>query len=685
MQILARLLLLWLALLAPQIAFAQELNVPGRLIAETDRPAAGGTVTLAFLFEPKPGWHGYWENPGDAGLGLQLEWKLPEGVTAGKLRYPVPKPLLIGGLMNHVFEDPHAILVDVEIDDQIRPGTRLPISVAGNWLACTDSICVPQQGRFTLELVSGNGLVNAAQRIQFDNWRSTIPVPLDQPARYAVKGKTYQLAIPYPAAAPLNRPYFFALSTEGIRYAAPQQARRSGDWLVIETEVQGVPRAVEGLLRIGDGQGLLIHSVPGVIPTGGDTIPVLGSKDKQPVPFFETPGSPLLLLGAFFGGLLLNLMPCVFPILGLKALALARAGGDEQSARADALAYSAGVIVSCVALGGMILGLRAGGKEVGWAFQLQEPAFVLFLLLLMVAVTANLAGLFELRGFDLGNKLTQHPGNSGSFWTGVLAALVATPCTGPFMAAALGAALLLPAFEAILLFATLGLGIALPFLMIAYVPRLRAMLPKPGPWLYRFRTAMAVPMGLTALALAWLLWRQVGETGLWVGIVASMLTLFLLAMQTTMGGLFRHSGIAMIGLLLLIFVGASRWLPDDEATSVQSANLLGEPFDAQRLVRLRAEGKPVFLYFTADWCVTCKINEAAALNVSETAKLFREKDITIMVGDFTKRDPAIARFLAEHGRSGVPLYLYYPPQGQQQILPQILTPAIVADAVSGSP
>lgn len=683
MQIALRWLLLVFALLGAEVAAAQELNVPGRLVAETETPAPGAGTTLSFAFQPRPGWHGYWENPGDAGLGLQLEWKLPAGVTVGKPLFPVPKPLLIGGLMNHVYEEPHAMLVDLQVAPTVKPGTRMPIEVAANWLACTDTICVPQQDRFTLELTVGDGAVGAGKRKQFDQWRAAIPVPLDQDARYAISGTRYAIAIPYPASAPLDRPYFFALTTQRIRYAAPQSARRIGDWLVIETEAQGQAGPIEGLLRIGDGQGLLIRTMAGQIPQGGEKVSALAADDKLAPASPALPALPWLLLGALVGGLLLNLMPCVFPILGLKALTLAKAGGDEREARRDALAYSAGIVLSCLALGAIMLALRAAGEEVGWAFQLQEPAIVLGLLVLMVAITANLAGLFEFPGFAIGGGLTRQSGISGSFWTGILAAIVATPCTGPFMAAAMGAAILLPTSEAMLLFASLGIGIALPFLLIAYIPKLRGALPRPGPWLGKFRVLMAIPMGLTALALLWLLSRLSGDNGLWIGGLSVVLMLALLVGYRSIQARMRSAPILLlIGIVALIGVGA-KLLPDAgmPAASQNKAIPGAIAFDAGRLSALRGQGTPIFLYFTADWCVTCKVNEAAAINRDETIRLFRDKGIKVMVGDFTRRDPAIARFLAQHGRSGVPLYLFYPAGADARELPQILTVDSLANAV----
>ncbi len=661
-----------------------EIHVAAGLEAETLRPAAGSTVTLAITMRPDPGWHGYWSNPGDAGEGLSLDWKLPVGASAGTPQFPVPETLIISGFMNYVYERPHAVLVDLKLPNGLAKGTKLPISVKAYWLACTDRVCVPQEGTLSLELTIGDGAVEAANRARFDAWRAQLPVPLDREARYAVTGKRIEIAIPYPASARIEQPYYFPASAGVIDHMAPQSLRRTGDWLVLETALsptltKALPDTISGLFRIGEGEGLMVSARAGAVPKGGEPVAGFGAADSKT----ETPAIGWLLLGALLGGLLLNIMPCVFPILGLKALALAKAGGDEAKARADALAYTAGVVASCIALGGIMLALRAGGEEIGWAFQLQEPGFVLFLLLLMVAVTANLAGLFELRGFEVGHALTRNPGLIGSFWTGVLAALVATPCTGPFMAAALGAALLLPTAEALLLFATLGLGIALPFLAIAYIPALRNRLPKPGPWLSIFRKAMAVPMGLTALALLWLLWRLAGDAGLWIGLAAIVAILAIILAHRSAAKRFRNAGLALIIAVILVFNGAVTWLPKNGEQVVDNApNILkAEPFTETRLATLRAESKPVFVYFTADWCVTCKINEAAVLERDETAQLFAAKDVQVLRGDFTQRNPAIARFLSIHGAAGVPLYLYYPKGSKPEKLPQLLTDTVLRDAL----
>jgi thiol:disulfide interchange protein len=368
-------------------------------------------------------------------------------------------------------------------------------------------------------------------------------------------------------------------------------------------------------------------------------------------------------------------MPCVFPILSLKALSLAKVGGDEAAARREAAAYSAGAILICLALGALLLTLRAGGAAVGWAFQLQDPRVIAFLLLLVTAISLNLAGLFELPALGGGERLTRKEGLGGAFWTGALAAFVATPCTGPFMGAALGAALVLSTPAALAVFAGLGLGLALPFLAIGFIPALRRRLPRPGPWMDRFRRLMSLPMFLTALALAWVLGRQSGTDGMALGLAAALilgLALWWVGRKQGQGRAWlplAPAALAAAAAIILIPTAAP------PAAAKERGKLAAQPFSEQQLVRLQAEGRPVFVYFTADWCVTCKVNERAALEQEEVATAFAKRDVEVLVGDWTRGDPAIGRFLEKHGRTGVPLYLYYAPGKPVQVLPQVLTPS----------
>ena len=679
MHIALRLCLFLLALfVAAGMAHAQvpPQYVRASMETETQSPAPGDIVTVAIVMDPKPGWHDYWVNPGDAGTPLELSWILPAGVSAGPIRAPVPETLIVSGFMNHIYKAKHAFLVHLKIPQSAIVGQNLDIKVNARWSACSDLVCVPESATLSAPMTIGSGTMAKPDRARFDVWRSALPVPLDRKALYAIEGNRIDIAIPYPRSADASRVWFFAQSENLFRYAAPQTARRSGDWLIVSGEVkEPFAGEIEGLLRFNDAQGLEVRATPGTIPTGGAAISVLGkgaaAEGQEPALGFGW-----VLAFSVLGGLLLNLMPCVFPILGLKALSLAKMGGDEGEARRDAVAYTVGIILSCLVLGGIMLALRAAGEEVGWAFQLQDPPIVLLLLLLMVAVTANLAGVFDVGGIGAGERLTRKGGMSGSFWTGVLAAVVATPCTGPFMAAAMGAALLLPASLALLIFAGLGLGLALPFLAIAFIPPLRKRMPRPGPWMARFRHWMAVPMALTSLALLWLLYQLAGFSGLLIGGTAALIILsrlFELGRKQKSGAPRKIVVAAILGITvaaLLIMDKAAM-----EAPAPQPMKEGSVAFDEERLASLRAEGKPVFLYFTADWCVTCKVNEKAAIDRTETSTAFAKAGIRTMVGDYTRRDPDITRFLAKHGRSGVPLYLYYPPNADARVLPQILTVA----------
>jgi len=639
-------------------------HIAARLEAESAAPAPGRDMSIAFSMRPEPGWHGYWVNPGDAGLGMDVKWTLPKGVRIGALRYPVPETLLISGLMNHVYEGPYAVLATLSLAPDVAPGTRLAIKARADWLACTDKVCVPEGADLTLDLVAGDGSVAPASATRFDEWRARLPRPLGAQASYAVEQGRLRLSVPYPAAAPVEDAHLFALEDGVLRYAEPQTLRRDGDRLLIETAAEGAgPRGpVEMLLRTGPHSGFMLRAVPGAVPAAA------GDAPWRTIIF--------ALGGALLGGLLLNIMPCVFPILGLKALSLARAGGDERTVRSEALAYGAGVVITCLLLGALLLGLRAAGAAVGWAFQLQDPRVILVLLLLVTAIAFNLAGLFHLRGFGGGAGLADKGGRAGSFWTGVLVAFVATPCTGPFMGAAMGAALVLPLAAALAIFAGLGIGLALPFILLAYVPALRSRLPRPGAWMGRLQKILSVPMFLTALGLLWLLGQQRGVGGMTIGLAVALGTALLLWWLGGRQNAGKGGGM-LAGVLAAGVLAAGLFALPTQAPAAQAA--AGHiPFDEARLASLRAANKPVFLYFTADWCLTCKANEAAAIDRAETRAAFDKGDVTVMVGDWTNADPAISRFLERHGRSGVPLYLWYAPGKEARVLPQLLTPAMLA-------
>ena len=651
---LRRLLIFFLLLLAPALANAR--GIEPQLVAEGPAPP-GGEVELAIHMRPAAGWHGYWLNPGDAGLPMEVKWQLPPGFAAGPLRYPVPTRLSIAGLMNYVYERDYAVLVRLKVPADAK-GT-IPIRATAHWLACTDRICVPEDGKFALDLPVGTG---TPERAQFDEWRRLLPQPLATLAAFQSYADIYRVAVPLPRTVNVRDPYVFPIDDGIVDYAAPQKFFRDGDRLVAHLKSKsGDPKELRGVLALGDGRGLEFRAVRR--PVGSSGTP-LG--EAAPGAIFWA------VLGALAGGILLNLMPCVFPILGLKTLHISKAGESASEARRDALAYTAGAVVGTGALGVALLAIRAAGAEAGWAFQLQDPRTIMLLLLLAVAITANLLGLFELP--VLGGRAQP----AGSFGTGALAAFVATPCAGPFLGAALGTALLLPLAGSVLVFAALGLGLAIPFLLIAFVPALRRRLPKPGAWMQKLQRFLAIPMAASAVAALWLLYRQAGWVGLALGLWA---TFWLAICLKTLGDTQRGKagrGWALGALVVAAFFAFNSIYQVSTHRPPATQALSGaEPWSEARVASEVAQGDPVFVYFTADWCLTCKANEAGAIDRSEVRAAFKKAGVKVFAGDWTNGDPAITRFLEAHGRAGVPLYLWYAPGKPPEELPQILTPSML--------
>ncbi|SFJ22131.1 Thiol:disulfide interchange protein [Sphingomonas sp. NFR04] len=647
--------------------FAKGPHVRSELVAETTQPKSGSDVTLALVSTPDLKWHAYWQNSGDAGLSAEARWTLPAGVKAEDFRYPVPQRLLIAGLMNYVYEGTFVRLTTLHIPADAKG--VLPVKLKLDYLVCTDTLCVPEKAELATSLTIGDGAIDPATRAKFDGWRAKLPKPLSTPASFQAEGGTLRIAVPYPAGAAAKDVYFYPLTANAVDYAAPQTVVRDGDRLVLETKARTAPAALEGVLAI-DGQGLTVTAKPGTVAA------------VEPAAT-----TWLAAIGAFFaavlGGLILNVMPCVFPILSLKALSLAKANNDQGSPRAEALAYTAGVVAVCLALGGLLLGLRAAGATVGWAFQLQDPRVILVLLLLVAAIAFNLAGLFEITTPAFVNRAASK-GHGGAFATGALAAFIATPCTGPFMASALGAALVLPWFAGLAIFGGLGLGIALPFLLLGFVPAFRRKLPKPGAWMATMRHILSIPMFLTALALAWVLGKQAGVDGMTIGLAAMLLaTLGLWWAGARQAKGRSRAWLPAVPLVLLAL--ASVALVHPAAAGGAPAAMAGaEPFSEARLAELRAQGRPVFAYFTADWCLTCKVNEKAVIETAAVEQALADGKVAVLVGDWTNGDATLGRFIEAHNRAGVPLYLWYKPgQDAPEVLPQVLTQDLLASRAKG--
>ena len=645
------------------------------LHASSADPAPGRTTMLAIRFTPDPGWHGYWSNPGDSGLPPSVKWNVPKGVRIGALQHPAPELLRVAGMTSFVHGGQHVLLAPMQVPASFKAGDSLPVKGELDFLICSDSLCVPQRATVSLDLTVGKGTADPASRALFAAARDAIPRKLSTSGEVTAIGRTVQLLIP--AAAKLD-PVGATFFPAGEGVFERNGARRLADGsLQISGTMSNTPTSLSGIAS--DGRSAVQLSFrPASIPSGmppttiATDAPLLAEAQAEAVPAASSPqtSNPTLpsaaagpvaspgfagaLFGALVGGLLLNLMPCVFPILSLKALHLARSGSSNDAAKRDALAYAGGTLATCLLLGLVLLGLRAAGVAAGWSFQLQNPYVILALLALVTGIALNLAGLFHVRG----PSFEQQSGRGGiadSFGTGALAAFIATPCSAPFMASALGAALLLPPGQGLLVFAALGLGLALPFLALGWFPALRSRLPRPGAWMVTLQRILSIPMFITALGLAWVLGRQVGIDGMALGLGAVLV----LALGLWWVGRRQHEGNSRSWLPLLpvafLSLGVAAVVPAvTSAPAAAAASQLVEPFSEARLAELRARGTPVFVDFTADWCLTCKVNEKAAIERTATRAAFARHGVVTLVGDWTRGDPAITRFLAGHGRNSIP-------------------------------
>lgn len=679
-------LLLALFFAAPALAQIDDLpKVHARLIAEHDAVAPGGTVTVAFEQVIRPTWHTYWLNPGDVGQPTTLDWTLPAGWKAGALQWPYPVRLPVGPFMDYGYEGKVWILTTLTAPADAKPGDTVMMTAKGSWLVCQD-VCVPEDATLSLPIRIGapSGAPLAAQ---FAAARAKMPAPSPWTVRYSL-GHALDLFV---AAKPLADAHpaaaaFFPLASGEVNGPAPQTVGFTHDGLVLRMMAgKALMRkggALEGVLVLtstdGSAQALQLRALPGPVPEADFAAPQHNDL-----------GLIWALLLAFAGGLILNLMPCVLPILAMKAFALSsQAGRDRSEAVPESLAYGIGAVLSFVALGGLLIGLRAGGQAIGWGFQLQEPIVVAAFALLMFGVGLNLSGVFEVAGFGGGDGLARAGGMAGSFFTGILAVAVAAPCTAPFMAAALGYALTLAAAPALAIFLALGFGFAAPFVLIGVSPMLMRALPKPGMWMIRLRQALAFAMYGTAAWLVWVLAQQAGANA-----VASVLAAMVIAgfgawlWGASRGFGPRGRGVAALVTLITIVAALSclavlKSAPAQGA-SVNVTGLPSQPYSPATLAALRAEHRAVFVNATAAWCITCLVNDEAALSGARVRDAFAEHHIAYMIADWTRRDPAITELLAAHGRSGVPLYLYYAPGATEpDVLPQILTEGEVLAALA---
>jgi thiol:disulfide interchange protein DsbD len=676
-------LILFLLLSVPALAQPEPgPKVHVRLVAEGAGVAPGGTVTVALEEKIAAGWHTYWKNPGDAGAPTEIEWSLPPGWKAGPIQWPRPKRLPVGPLMDYGYEGAPWLLTSLTAPAGAAPGP-VTIKAHASWLVC-QQICIPEEATLGLNLNVGAGGHDPAVAKDFAAARALLPVASPWKVTYAL-GPNLDLYVAAPSLAGAHPATadFFPATSGIIKNAAPQLVGYARDGMVL--------RLTPGQKAGGTLQGLLV-----LTGTDGSTQALDVSVSSGPVPpaEFTAPAASgdlslwAALAFAFLGGLILNVMPCVLPILAMKALALANHNKADHGGRgrSESFAYAAGAVLSFAVLGLSVLLLRAGGDSVGWGFQLQSPIAVAGFALLVFAVGLNLSGLFEVGSITAGEGLASRGGSVGAFFTGVLAVAVAAPCTAPFMAAALGYALTLSAPVALLVFIALGVGFALPFLLLGLWPRALAFIPKPGPWMLTFKQFLAFPMYGAAAWLVWVLAQEAGPNGVVIilsAFIALALALWLWGVTRDMQ---RGRIIGAVAALLIFLAGlyGVSLLRSAAAAPAAQATKLGEPFTAAKLASLRAANRPVFVDATAAWCITCLVNEDAVLSRDSVKGAFSSKNVAYLVADWTNQNPEITALLKENGRSGVPLYLYYAPgAATPKVLPQILTGADVLWAIGG--
>jgi len=679
-------------------------NVAASLVAETAQLRPGERAWVALRLDIREGWHTYWRNPGDSGEPTQIEWTLPDGVAASGIHWPYPEKIPVGPLANYGYGGTVLHLVEISVPPQWPAGKPVPLRAQARWLVCAD-ICIPEEGELALDLPTGAGptTYRADGAALFGAARAKLPVESPWPAAFVRDGDGLSLALRTGAdTARVRDAAFFPFAWKVTEPAAPQAFAAYADGLAIRMQDAGAKGPIAGVvvLRETDGAREIVRAVA----VDAAIEPARPAWLAGPARMGQPPGGPALglwraLAFALLGGAILNLMPCVFPVLSVKALSLVSHAHDRRAARLGGLAYAAGALVFMSAVGALLLGLRAAGAEIGWGFQLQEPAFVAAMALLMFAMGLWLSGVLTLGGgmIGAGQGLAAMPGLAGSFFTGALAALVATPCTAPFMGAAVGYAVVQPWPAALGVMLALGLGLALPYLALSFAPGLARMLPRPGLWMERLKQALAFPLYATAAWLVWVLAQQAGPQGVIAALGAMVLIAFaawLRGATADAGRRWRFGGGAAAGAVALLGVALAVASPGAEAPGPAGASAArsdgggpqAEAYSEARLAALRAEGKAVFVNLTAAWCITCQVNERVALSSARIAGAFDSRGVVYLKGDWTNRDPEITRLLAAHGRSGVPLYLVYPAGAAEAVvLPQLLTETIVLGAVERIP
>ncbi len=673
-----------------------------QLVTDKTNAQPGKPILVGLKLRMTPQWHTYWKNPGDSGLPTRIQWVLPAGWKAGEILWPYPSQLPVGPLMNYGYEDDVVLLSQLTPPADAAPGTA-NVKAKAEWLVCKD-ICIPEKGELDLALPVSAAPPRTDSRYEAHIQRALEMLPVALPGwkfDAAIAGKSLVVRITAPAgAAPPAKVTFFPEREQLIEPAAPQKVTRQGQAVRIEMKLADPPPAGVGSVAGvavapsgwpgTDGRRALSVSAPVVASLGGSagTVAAAAAMDAS------IGGSTLAALGfAFLGGLILNLMPCVFPVLGIKVMGFVKhAHGHPRAMRLQGAMFAGGVLLSFGVLAAIMLALRAGGAQLGWGFQLQSPVVVALLACLFFVLALNLSGLFEWGAFaqSMTSNLTARGRYADAFLSGVLATVVATPCTAPFMGAAVGFTMSQTAVLALAVFVMLGVGMALPVFLMSLFPSLLRRLPKPGAWMEVFKQVLAFPLYATSAWLAWVLGAQAGNDA----VLALLLGLVFIGMGAWMYGRWAHAGLRWQPALALllgalgVFVAWPTGTGGAPATQAMAARD-GEAWEAWSPEKVRshlAQGHPVFVDFTAAWCVTCQVNKRVALHDAAVAKAFADRGIVRLTADWTRQDPQITEALAALGRNAVPVYaLYLPGEETPRLLPEVLTPAIVLAEIDRVP
>lgn len=698
-EIKLRLLLAGLTLLSlPDLwaSPAKDNPVEAQLVSEVRSIQAGTPFTIGLRFRMEPHWHTYWKNPGDAGLPTTLEWELPEGFKAGPIQWPLPMIFELSGLTNYGYENEVFHLVTITPPQDLREKEMVTLIAHTTWLMC-EEVCIPGRADLSLVLPVGTNAPewNEVWRPHFEGTRKRLPRSSDLwDVRAYLDGDEVTLKIDHTgeSMASPEEVYFFSSDAQIDPNASQKLERAETGYLLtlkrsafaeLGESLPGVLFGREGWHTGGELSGIAITP-----PLLRRPLPVIGDVSAATVKSPPKPTSTrlaLILLLALAGGAILNLMPCVFPVLGLKVMGfVSQAGESRTRVTLHGLVYTLGILVSFWILALILIVLRKGGEELGWGFQLQYPGFVFFLTILFFVFALNLSGLFEIGASltSLGGDLMQGEGFGSSFFSGVLATVVATPCAAPFLAPALGAAFTLDVGPSLAVFTFIGLGLSLPYLTLSAFPDLVKVLPKPGPWMESMKQVLAFPLYATVGFLLWVLAGQLEDYGLLYAIFA----LIFIAMAGWIYGRWsnpthpaRKRHLAQTGALLLTFLGIYLGYPESGPASIE-----WEKWSPERVTQLRAEGIPVYVDFTARWCPTCHANKKLVFSSKDVLRAFSEKRVSTLKADWTNPDPRITQTLAAFGRSAIPFnIIYLPGRNDPVILPELLTPGIVLEAIDG--